>query len=227
MRAQVYRGVLLAGSFVGVLVFIVMIPTFEGKNFIEYADMQFDSYAKHSSYFIPEISAGAEKLQSKISVELDMKSEETARKTALLYANFAEQKGNKISVNGELGKILLLALRDAEKGYRNDNAYFERNYGISAKEALYLWHLSLSSIVKELEKEQRFEESLFIKTQVLMRAIEPAYNFYGVEAKPIDLVGGALLIFYVVYTLWWGFAIYFLFEGMGIKITKPKSKKEV
>ncbi len=219
-------GILLTLSFLAVLGFMVT-PSFDGKNFIAYADEHFDAYAKHSSYFIPEIKAEVEKFNSKIAFEIDMKSEESAKKTAMLYADFAEQKGSRVVLNGELGKILFLALNDADRGYQNDEQYFREKYGISAREALYLWHTSLSSVAKKLEQEQRFEESLFIKIQILMRAIEPAYNFYGLEAKPIDVMGGALLIFYVIYTLWWGFAIYFIFEGMGIKVKKAKSKKEV
>ncbi|MEM0203651.1 MAG: hypothetical protein QXO16_07610 [Archaeoglobaceae archaeon] len=219
-------GLALALSFLAVLGFM-MTPAFEGKNFVAYADEHFDAYAKHSSYFIPEIKSEAEKFQSTVAFEIDMKSEESAKKTALLYANFAEQEGSKVIVSGRLSDILVLALNDADRCYYNDDSYFEEKYGMSAREALYLWHTSLTSIAKKLEQEQRFEESLFIKTQVLMRAIEPAYNFYGIEATPIDVMGGALLIFYVIYTLWWGFAIYFIFEGVGIKVKKAKSKKEV
>ncbi|MFN3383695.1 MAG: hypothetical protein ACK401_02220 [Archaeoglobaceae archaeon] len=219
-------GILLAATFFAVLGFMVT-PAFDGKNFIVYADERFDTYAKHSSYFIPEIKSEAEKFQSAIAFEIDMKSEESAEKTAMLYANFAEQRGSKVFVNGKLTEILVLALSDAERCYYNDDSYFEEKYGMSAREALYLWYTSLTSIAKKLEQDQRFEESLFIKTQVLMRAIEPAYNFYGLEATPIDIIGGVLLVFYVIYTLWWGFAIYFIFEGIGIKVKKAKSKKEV
>lgn len=226
MRKELGIGIALAVSFLAVLGLMIT-PTFNGKSFIEYADKQFDAYAKHSSYFIPEIRSEAERFQSSIALEVDMKSEESARKTAMLYAGFAEQRGSKVFVSGKLSEILALALNDADKGYQNDEGYFKEKYGMSTREALYLWHTSLSSIAKNLEQQQRFEESLFIKTQVLMRALEPAYNFYGIEARPIDIVGGALLVFYVVYTLWWGFAIFFIFEGIGIKVTKPKSKKEV
>lgn len=91
--------------------------------------------------------------------------------------------------------------------------------------------LLLASVLAEhsktLEAQGRFEESIFIKNQILMRGLEPAYNFFGFEATPIDLTGALLLLFYVIYTLWWGFAIYFVFEGLGIKVTKAKNKKEV
>ncbi|MEM1578629.1 MAG: hypothetical protein QXK70_03785 [Archaeoglobaceae archaeon] len=226
MKKQLLFGIILTITFFAVLGFM-MTPAFYGKNFVAYADEHFDAYAKHSSYFIPEIRSEAEKLQSTLSVDIETKNEETAKKIAMLYANFAEQRNSKVFVSGRLNEILALALNDADMGYHNNDRYFEEKYGMSAKEALYLWHVSLTSIAKELEKEQKFGDSLFIKTQILMRAIEPAYNFYGIEATPIDIKGWALLVFYVIYTLWWGFAVFFIFEGLGIKVTKSKSKKEV
>jgi hypothetical protein len=35
-----------------------------------------------------------------------------------------------------------------------------------------------------------------------------------------------LLVFYVLYSLWWGFALMFLVEGMGLTMTKKGAKKE-
>ena len=36
-----------------------------------------------------------------------------------------------------------------------------------------------------------------------------------------------LLVFYVAYTMWWGFAIFFMFDGIGLTMKKAKVKKEV
>jgi hypothetical protein len=36
-----------------------------------------------------------------------------------------------------------------------------------------------------------------------------------------------LLAFYVFYTMWWGYAIFYLFEGFGLTMKKAKVKKEV
>lgn len=222
-RKELSIGILLTLSFFALLATMVS-PIFNGKNFLAYADEQFDSYSKHSSYFIPEIRKEVDKFTSPINVEIAHKD---ASKIAKLYGPYAEVKDGKVVINGNLNEIIKLALVDADRGYHNDDKYFEEKYGMSLKETLYLWHVSLSAIAKDLEKKERFEESLFIKIQVLMRAIEPAYNFYGYEAKPIDIIGAGLLVFYVIYTVWWGFAIYFMFEGFGIKVTKAKAKKEV
>jgi hypothetical protein len=65
---------------------------------------------------------------------------------------------------------------------------------------------------------------------VTKKAIEASYNFYGVEAVQVKEKAGLmtfLLVFYVAYTLWWGFAIFFIFEGIGLTMSKAKVKKEV
>jgi hypothetical protein len=36
-----------------------------------------------------------------------------------------------------------------------------------------------------------------------------------------------LLVFYVIYTMWWGFAIFYMFDGIGLTMKKAKVKKEV
>ncbi len=225
-RKQLFLGILLATSFIITLGFMLT-PVFDGKNFIAYADENFDSYSKHSSYFIPELVEMAKKYNTEISASIDLKSEEVAKKVAALYAEYGQIEGTKLKINGRLSEMTMIALKDADRAYYNDENYFNQKYGMSPKEVLYYWHSSLQSIAKSLDAQGKFEESLFIKNQILMRGIEPAYNFFGLEAKSIDILGFALLIFYVIYTLWWGFAIYFIFEGLGIKVTKAKSKKEV
>jgi hypothetical protein len=63
-----------------------------------------------------------------------------------------------------------------------------------------------------------------------MKGVEPAYNYYGVPAESVSSKAGvmtALLVFYVVYTMWWGYAIFYMFDGMGLSMKKAKVKKEV
>lgn len=64
---------------------------------------------------------------------------------------------------------------------------------------------------------------------VMKKAIEPGYNFYGINAaKVTDKMGimTGLLVFYVIYTMWYGFAIFELFEGIGLTMKKSKVKQE-
>jgi hypothetical protein len=61
------------------------------------------------------------------------------------------------------------------------------------------------------------------------RVFEPAYNFRGITPMRIsDNYGKVifLLVFYVLYTLWYGFSIMLIFEGVGISATSAGLKKE-
>ena len=56
---------------------------------------------------------------------------------------------------------------------------------------------------------------------VNQKAVETAYNYYRIEPQNIsDRYGIVIfsLVFYVAYTLWYGFAIMFLFEGWGMRL---------
>jgi hypothetical protein len=73
---------------------------------------------------------------------------------------------------------------------------------------------------KDLTKSENFAQAKFVKN-CMTKAVEPAYNYYKVEVKPVKeempmLI--ASLAFYVIYTMWYGFGLLFLFEGMGIKL---------
>jgi hypothetical protein len=67
-----------------------------------------------------------------------------------------------------------------------------------------------------------------IMNEVITKAVEVGYNFYGISAQNIKEKAGIVtfaLVFYVIYTMWWGYAIYFLFEGLGLEM-KAGHKKE-
>lgn len=63
---------------------------------------------------------------------------------------------------------------------------------------------------------------------MISKGVEPSYNFFGITpmrvVDNIPLVAG-FLIFYVIYTMWYGFAIFELFEGIGLTM-KKSAKKE-
>jgi len=64
---------------------------------------------------------------------------------------------------------------------------------------------------------------------IRIKALEPAFNFYGIKASSASqhawgIIG--IIVFYVVYTVWWGYAIFFLCEGVGLLMKKSKEKKE-
>ena len=53
------------------------------------------------------------------------------------------------------------------------------------------------------------------------KAVECSNNYYHIAPQKIgDRFGIVIfsLVFYVVYTLWYGFAIMFMFEGWGLRL---------
>ena len=73
---------------------------------------------------------------------------------------------------------------------------------------------------KDLKKQKKFKEAKVVAL-VVKKAVESSYNYYKIEPQKIrDRWGVVLfsLIFYVLYTLWYGFAIMFMFEGWGMAL---------
>jgi len=231
-KKELVIGIVLTVSFFGVLG-LMFSPIWSGKTFVEYADDLFCSISKGSVYFIPEVGKEIEQVKGyKLVATIKVPDSDTAKKMALLYKNAeVETKivGNEMTINGDLYKILKCALIDADALYKNRNEMIQNKYGYSGREILYYWWYSLKQIEKIFKNEGRFREAIIIE-DVITKAIEPAYNYYGIKEENIrDVLGivAGLLLFYVIYTVWWGFAIYYLFEGFGLKVTKAKEKREV
>ena len=74
---------------------------------------------------------------------------------------------------------------------------------------------------EDLKRQNRFAEAAFV-VKVKKKAVECAYNYYGVEPTRIsDRLGLVLfsLVLYVVYTVWYGYAIIFMLEGWGLNLS--------
>jgi len=225
-------GLLLAVTFLGVL-FLIFQPLFDGKNGLEFADDLFNKLSKGSSYFIPEVLKGNEKLMGtnfSVNIKLD-KPDQGANAVTLLTGNGAQAavQDTQLTISGDLGKLLGGILRDSEEMYHNDGSKVANRYGFQEMDAMALWWSMLTKMNKEFQKEKKLAESELVM-KVLQRAIEPAYNYYGVipekvSGKAFTVIG--LLVFYVFYTLWWGYAVFYLFDGIGLTMKKAKTKKEV
>lgn len=226
-------GVALAISFFAVLG-LIFAPVFgDGKNGLTFADDLFNKLSKGSSYFIPKLQKDVDDFAGRAfeaTVKLD--KPETAALAVALFSGAgasASADGETLTVSGDLGAVLAAALRDADDMYKNDGAAVSARYGgAKEKAALKAWWTSFSAIDKYFKKGGRIEEAKAV-SDVMKKAIETAYNYYGVEAQKVAdkaLLMTGLLVFYVVYTMWWGFAIFYIFDGVGLTMTKAKVKKE-
>ena len=73
---------------------------------------------------------------------------------------------------------------------------------------------------KDLKRQKMFEEAKVV-TSLKKKAVETSYNYYKIEPQKISdrlWVVVFSLVFYVVYTMWYGFSIMFLFEGWGLQL---------
>jgi len=222
------QGLLLLASFFAILVAIFM-PLFPGTggqkvNGLDYLDNFFNQLSKSSAYYIPEQVKKAEKYNGQqFTTSLKMKTADEAAVTAKLFAAnkiTAVAEGDKVKVSGDFGAMIAIMLKDADLMYKNDGKALNAKYGVDERQTLYSWFLALAAMEKDMTKAGQFEQAKFVKN-CMSKAIEPAYNYYQVEAKPVKeeiVLLIAALAFYVIYTMWYGFGLLYLFEGLGIKL---------
>ncbi len=235
-KALFNKGLLLFGSFACVFAAIFMPIWGGGHNGLDAADSMFNRLSKGSSYFIPGVKEQALKLEGKqvtITAKVkDAKSAERAVENLTKAGATAELKDGAVTYTGDLGKILGAALVDADDMFKNNGKAVQERYGVTDKDSEKLitkaWWAVLDPSIKELQKQKMIQEAKVVG-QVNKRGLEPGYNFYGIAGEKVldnilPLVG--LLVFYVVYTMWYGYAIFDMFGGIGMGMSKPKIKKE-
>ena len=224
-------GLILTTTFLAVLIGMFM-PFFDGQNALRAADRLFNSIAKGSTYYIGGLQKKAKTLQdSAFTANLKFDSQQTADNAAkIIRASGAQAniEGTKVAASGDLGKVLSAALTDSEAMFENKETLLRQKYGMPGKEALFVWWTALREMQKDLTRQKRFKLASFTGT-VVKKGVEVGYNFFGIGSQTASSRSRALilsLIFYVIYTLWWGIAIMFLFEAFGLEM-KARAKKEV
>ena len=232
-KTEFAKGAFLAVTFAGVLA-LIFSPIFgEGRNGLVYADDMFNKLSKGSSYFIPKVLKSNEKFaNTAIAVTVKFEKPEQADETLKLLAAAGVEAKNaspELQINGNLGALMSKILQDSDDMFKNNGAAVAARYGVDEKKVMESWHTMLKGVDKALKKQGKVEDAKIV-SDVMKKAVEPAYNFYKIEAQNvIDKAGimTGLLVFYVAYTMWWGFAIFFMFDGIGLTMKKAKVKKEV
>jgi hypothetical protein len=207
-----------------IVLIILFMPVFSGKNALENLDMLYNSISKGSAYYIPKAKKAAKPLNgTQISVDLKLDTDKQAMQIASLFEKGGARvqvSGANLKVSGDLGQILENSLKDADYMYHNDGKRLSDKYGISEKQALYNWWKALNALDFALKKQKKFEAATVVGL-IQKKAVETAYNYFGIEPQKITDRFGIVsfsLIFYVVYTLWYGFAIMYMFEGWGLRL---------
>ncbi len=216
-------GITLLVSFLVVLVIFFM-PIFHGHNGLNYLDNLYNSISKGSAYYIPKVQQLVEDHGSKgVTLNLRMADTATAMAVEPLFTAAGAStavENNNLVVNGDLATIFSACLEDAEAAYHNRDAELEAKYGAGVRKTMYGWWATLGEMERDLKRQKIFD-SADLAHSVQAKTVECAYNYYGIEPQNIKDRWGIVLfslLFYVVYTVWYGYAIMFIFEGMGFDL---------
>jgi len=226
------KGALLMVSFIAVFL-VIFSPVFPGgMTGLHFSDDLFNKLSKGSSYFIPKVAKNVKAFDGKqITVDVKMKTPEDVKTSLLLLEKAGakgEAKGDVVTVTADLGAMLGKVVVDSDLLYKDQIDQLTAAYGMDGKAAMKGWWTLLNATIKPLQKIKMIEEANVVN-EVNAKAIEPAYNFAGIPAESIMTkipTVAALLIFYVIYTMWYGYAIFDMFGGMGLSMSKSKIKKE-
>ena len=222
-RKEFLAGAVLLSAFTAVLVAIFM-PIFDGRNLLDYMDSLFNSISKGSAYYIDDLIEKSKELEGQsFTVDLALADADQARDIAPLFSKNGARidlAGAQLEVTGDLGAIIGACLADADLMFQNDGDALEQKYETDERKVIYGWWLALKAMDKALKKQGKFAEARSVAV-VAKKGVECAYNYYGIEPQKISekfLIVLIALVFYVIYTLWYGFAIMFIFEGCGLRL---------
>jgi hypothetical protein len=219
-----FGGVILLAAFAVVLAALFM-PMIDERNAMEHLDSLYNSISKGSAYHIQEIKKEVAAHEgTPLELILAIEGEERAAKAAVVIRNNGaevETTPAGLAIEGDLAALLTACLNDADDMFRNDAGRIEAEYGQGGKEALLHWWIALKAMDRALKKEGRFDDSRVVNT-VIDKGVEYAYNYYGIEPMRIKENVGIVIIslaFYVLYTIWYGYAIILIFEGCGLRLS--------
>lgn len=226
------RAIFLLSTFMVILVLIFM-PLYPDlkpgskTDGLTFMDNFFNALSKDSAYFIPEESKKVATFTGRtFEAELAYKDATLAQQAAqVLSVNgmTAILEDKHVKIGGDFGQLLKKALQDADLMYNNDGEAIAAKYqNLDAKTAIYAWHNTMGALGKSFEKMGTDKIAMMNATQsISSKVLEPAYNYYQVERKPVRHNLPLLifsLVFYVVYTCWYGFGILYFFESLGVKL---------
>lgn len=241
------RGLLLLISFLAVFIafFMPIFPAQEERaektNGLVFADHLFNTLSKGSSNFFDPtlkaessvdfvVNAAAKGKTVDIDVPLkDQSTLETVKAVVAAQGLTVSDTAGGLHIQGDLYALLQAAVVDSYSTYNNNlDEVTARHSGADGKVVMKAWWQLLSGMIKPMQRAGMVAEATAVNT-LLTKGVECSYNFYGITPlrvlDNIPLVAG-FLIFYVIYTMWYGFAIFELFEGIGLTM-KKSVKQEV
>lgn len=226
-----YRGAALGIAFLVVL-YYMFTPNFGGTNAFHASDNLFNSISKGSTYYIPQVMDGIKVFDGQPFLMNVFEDEPKYAPYAAIILKKNDVKvvpaDKGLRVSGDLGVLMMRATQDSDAMFKNQGKTLADKYGMDEKQAMYVWWKIMKEIKVGLDQQKIFAPATFISKNVIKRAIEVGYNYYGIEGQQAEDRWGIIvfsLVFYVVYTMWWGYSIFFMFEGLGLEMTAGKKKE--
>ncbi len=231
-RRKVILGVSGLAAFAAVFC-VIAFPIFGGRSFLGVADDLFNRLTKHSANHIPAAERRAAAFTG-VSAAFSIEPAEFAEREKLVAVASvnglaaAPADGGRVLLRADLSVVAAAMLRDARSAFENRGAEIEQRYGLSGEEVIYCWWTISNGFVPRDGRRASTREARFVAF-LSSKVLEPTYNFRGIDAR--DIRGSALpvallLAAYVLYTLWYGFSLLFLLEGLGIDGKRPKVTEE-
>ena len=224
------KGLLMSLIFFAILTAMFM-PLYEGENAFRASDKLFNTISKGSTYYIPMlqelVAPHKDKSLDAVALKLDDKARESVKTVFTKAGARVSSDSAGLTVTVSLKTLFDAALTDADDMFHNKGDEVASRYGIEEKTVLLAWWNGLRSVERSLKNEKRFTEAKAV-AEVLDRGVAVGYNYYRVDPQNAADRWAILtfaLVFYVFYTLWWGFAVYYLFEGLGLQLTAGRKKE--
>jgi hypothetical protein len=208
---------------------IGFLPIFgDGRNMLDLTDDLFNRVSKDSSYYIPDVKEEAETEfaghQVSFTAEADTKKDpQQVEKIKKLFDEAgatATVDGKQIKISGDLGVMTEAIVEDSNAMFENNGSAVQSRYGYDPEEVMFAWWTALDTGGKDLTRNDEFDDAKNL-AEINEKAVEPAYNYYGIEA---DSPGSQAIFIvlslaaYITYTVWYGFSLLFMFEGWGLKL---------
>lgn len=222
-RKATVKGLMMLAVF-AVVLFTMFMPIFHGHNAMEFLDNLYNSISKGSADYGASVRSEIQDMEADLFTHrIEMASEEQARQTIQLLNPTGSDnslEGKNITIKADLKNLLTAAINDSEIMFKNNGEHIKQKYGYNEKRVLYNWWVLFNKLDVNFTKTKSFKSSKYIKL-VQNKVIEVSYNYYGIKSQNIKdkyLIVIISLIFYVAYTVWYGFGIMHMFEGWGMKL---------
>ncbi len=217
----------------GLVLAVWLLPVRNHQTGLEWADGLFNQLAKQSIAFMPTARHKAAQFGG-VAVDLGVNPRWPGGDAAV--AHIVQRNGisaqvigdGRVRIMGDLGRLANAAAEDAELLFTGAEPTLQAKYGMSGKDVIYYWWTAFEGLIRRYIQEGRPSEADFAK-YMTTGVLEPAYNFAGIAPRSVaeNVWAVAFLVgFYILYTLWLGFSIMCLLDGVGIRTTRAAEKKE-